>query len=110
MIAAQAETEALQAELRLQLLNNASLASMGELAAALAHELNQPLTAISNFVNACRQMIRSDDVAVPEDLIALMDDAVSESQRAGEDPAAPAELRSAGRAGARPARYLDDGS
>ena len=84
MIAAQAEMEALQAELRLQLLNNAGLASMGELAAALAHELNQPLTAISNFVNACRQMIRSDDIAVPKDLVALMDDAVSESQRAGE--------------------------
>jgi light-regulated signal transduction histidine kinase (bacteriophytochrome) len=84
MMAARAEMELLQAELRQQLLSNAGMASMSELAAALAHELNQPLTAISNFVNACRQMIRTDDIAVPAELASLMDDAVNESQRAGE--------------------------
>ncbi|NJO37550.1 MAG: GAF domain-containing protein [Rhizobiales bacterium] len=82
--AAQAEAEALQGQLRLQLLNTARLASMGELAAALAHELNQPLTAITNFVNAVRHRMLASDGGHDEDILELMDDAVSETQRAGE--------------------------
>ena len=82
--AAQAEAEALQGALRLQLLNTARLASMGELAAALAHELNQPLTAISNFVNAVRQQMRASDTVYDDELLELMDDAVEETQRAGD--------------------------
>lgn len=37
-----------------QLQHTARLASMGEMASTLAHELNQPLAALSNFANAAR--------------------------------------------------------
>ncbi|MEZ5933568.1 MAG: ATP-binding protein [Alphaproteobacteria bacterium] len=82
--AAQVEAEALQGRLRLQLLHTARLASMGELAAALAHELNQPLTAITNFVNAVRHRMQASDADYDDEMLELMDDAVSETQRAGE--------------------------
>jgi metallo-beta-lactamase family protein len=35
---------------------------MGEMAAAMAHELNQPLSAISNYAAACRRLLEADDV------------------------------------------------
>jgi len=37
------------------------LAAAAETAAALAHELNQPLTALSNYGKACRLMLHGDD-------------------------------------------------
>lgn len=36
------------------------LHSMGQMAAAIAHEVNQPLTAINNYANACKMMCKSD--------------------------------------------------
>lgn len=35
------------------------LAMIGEMAAGIAHELNQPLTAISNYAQACENILRS---------------------------------------------------
>jgi two-component system, chemotaxis family, sensor kinase Cph1 len=58
--------------------------SLGELASALAHELNQPLAAVSNYVNACRQELRNYDVAIPAEVGELMDNAVAESSRAAD--------------------------
>jgi len=40
------------------LIHVSRLSAMGELASALAHELNQPLTAISNYLLAARQLIQ----------------------------------------------------
>ena len=34
----------------------ARLTTMGELAASIAHEVNQPLTAVANNVNACLRL------------------------------------------------------
>jgi two-component system sensor kinase FixL len=50
----QAETVTLQREL----IHVTRLASMGEMAAALAHELNQPLTAIAAFAEAARLQLQ----------------------------------------------------
>lgn len=36
-------------------------ATIGEMAAGVAHELNQPLTAISNYARACENILRSAD-------------------------------------------------
>jgi two-component system sensor kinase FixL len=56
----QAETTILQREL----IHVTRLASMGEMAAALAHELNQPLTAITAYAEAARaNLVRSTDTA-----------------------------------------------
>ena len=44
------------AELQNELIHVSRFSAMGELAAALAHELNQPLTAIANYLQAARGM------------------------------------------------------
>lgn len=59
------------------------LGIMGELAASLAHELNQPLGAISNYANACLHIVKHGDAA-PEQLVEVLDDTVAQARRAGE--------------------------
>ncbi len=83
-VAAQIEAEAEEARLRLVLLDAARNRSMGELAAALAHELNQPLSAITNYVNACRQELKNYGLAIPRQVDRLMESAVAESSRAAD--------------------------
>ncbi len=83
-VRARNEAEAEEARLRLALLDAARRTSMGELASALAHELNQPLSAVTNYVNACRQELRNLGVSVPEDMHELMRDAVDEASRAAD--------------------------
>ncbi len=57
--------------------------TVGELASGLAHELNQPLSAIANGVEACSRYVRSGKTK-PDKILALLDDAASEALRAGE--------------------------
>jgi len=77
-----------QADLQLQIqreemshLNRVAL--MGEMTASVAHELNQPLTAIANNASAARRFIERGNID-PELLQQLLQDMVSDSQRAGE--------------------------
>jgi two-component system, LuxR family, sensor kinase FixL len=63
-------TERQQTDQRLQelqdgLLHVSRLRSMGQMAAALAHELNQPLTAIGNYVRAAQRLIESPEPNLP---------------------------------------------
>lgn len=59
-ISARKQAESQVKELQNELIHVARLSAMGELASALAHELNQPLTAISNYAQAARRLIDSD--------------------------------------------------
>jgi C4-dicarboxylate-specific signal transduction histidine kinase len=59
------------------------LATIERLAAGLAHELNQPLSAIANGVEACAAYVRSGK-REPRRLLALLDRASAEALRAGE--------------------------
>lgn len=81
-VQAQKQAEREQARLHLVLLDAARRSSMGELAGALAHELNQPLAAVTNYVNACRQELRNYGTDVPDGLSDMMERAVQESSRA----------------------------
>ena len=83
-VAAKRAAEAEEVRLRLVLLDFERNRSMGELASALAHELNQPLSAVTNYVNACRQELRNYGVLVPKQVEKLMDLAVAESSRAAD--------------------------
>lgn len=83
-VAAQIAAEAEEARLRLILLDSARNRSMGELASALSHELNQPLSAVTNYVNACRQELRNYGIDIPSQVGRLMDSAVAESSRAAD--------------------------
>ncbi|MEM9355102.1 MAG: ATP-binding protein [Pseudomonadota bacterium] len=83
-MAAQERAEAEKTRLMLSLLGAERQSSMGELAGALAHELNQPLAAVVNFVNACRQELVNSKLPISDDIERLMDDAVDESSRAAD--------------------------
>ena len=59
------------------------LSTLGEMAASLAHELNQPLTAIATYTEACQRLIesgKSDD----DEILATLKKCNSQAQRAGE--------------------------
>lgn len=58
------------------------ISTIGELASGLAHELNQPLSAIANGVEACARYVRAGN-AKSDKLLALLDDASGEALRAG---------------------------
>lgn len=81
---AQKKAEAEETRLRHALLDAARASSLGELASAIAHELNQPLSAISNYVSACQQEFRNAGMPVPPRASTLLDTAVTETARAGE--------------------------
>lgn len=53
-------------DLQRQLVEVSRLSSMGELAAALAHELNQPLTAAANFLGAVELALKDEQSLVRE--------------------------------------------
>jgi two-component system sensor kinase FixL len=57
---------------------------MGEMASALAHELNQPLTAIINYAQAARRALGSADDARQSALASLLDKASQQATRAGQ--------------------------
>jgi two-component system sensor kinase FixL len=71
--------EALQSEL----IHVSRVSAMGTMASTLAHELNQPITAIANYVEAIRDQLAEPD---PEDLPMMreaLDDTAKEALRAG---------------------------
>jgi PAS domain S-box-containing protein len=57
--------------------------SMGEMAAGLAHELNQPLTAIANYAQGSTRRLRANPPQVGP-VLAVIDDIAAEALRAGE--------------------------
>lgn len=81
-------TERQQAEARLQELQNelvhvSRLTALGEMASALAHELNQPLSAIANYLKGSRMLLARDEV--PHERVAdAVERAAGEALRAGE--------------------------
>jgi len=58
------------------------LTTMGEMASSLAHELNQPLTAISNYNMAAVAMLKSGN-APTESLLQALEKASQQAERAG---------------------------
>lgn len=69
-------------QLRVEIAHSARASMLGELAAALAHELNQPLTAILSNAQAGRRFL-SAGAAEPEEVGAILDDIVRDGRRAG---------------------------
>ena len=51
------ETEHVLQELRSELARLSRLTAMGEMASTLAHEINQPLSAISNYLQGCNRLL-----------------------------------------------------
>jgi len=80
-ITAQKQAEARQREQELRLQRSARLASVGEMASTLAHELNQPLMALSNFAVAAQALAARGS---PDMLAGALDEIVGQSKRASE--------------------------
>ena len=66
-----------------ELAHVARISTMGELAASLAHELNQPLTAILSNAQAAQRFLAADPGNVGE-VLAILRDIVEDDTRAGE--------------------------
>lgn len=69
-----------------ELMHVSRVSAMGAMAAALAHELNQPLTATANFANAARRLLAGKgppDPARMEAALGAMAEAAHEAVRAG---------------------------
>ena len=76
-----AESEAHQA---LERMNSVSrLATMGEMAAGISHELNQPLAAIANYAQACVRLLRMPAPDMPE-ISGALEQISAQALRAGE--------------------------
>ncbi len=70
-------------ERQAQLAHLARVNTMGEMASGLAHELNQPLTAISTYASACLRMLQSGP-KTPEKLAYGLEQTAIQARRAGE--------------------------
>ncbi|MBX9645767.1 MAG: PAS domain S-box protein [Xanthobacteraceae bacterium] len=80
----QQQTVARMQELQSELVHVSRLSAMGEMASALAHELNQPLSAISNYMKGSRRLlVDSTDVNAPK-IEAALDRAAEQAIRAGD--------------------------
>lgn len=82
-------TEHQRAELRMQemqseLVHFSRLSAVGTMASALAHELNQPLTAVANYLEASRDLLDSPDPETREVLREALSEAARQAVRAGE--------------------------
>lgn len=65
-----------------QLTHVLRLSTMGEMAAGLAHEINQPLGAIANYATGCVRRLKSGG-AQHEDILRIVEQIAAEALRAG---------------------------
>jgi len=76
-------TEARLRELQSEVTHMSRFTALGEMASTLAHEINQPLTAIANYLKGCRRLLErmaDDQAAVLRDAV---DKAADQALRAG---------------------------
>lgn len=76
-----AEEQAAQQNERAQTASR--LITMGEMASSVAHELNQPLTAINNYCNGMVSRIKGKQIS-NEDLLIALDKTAKQAHRAGQ--------------------------
>jgi two-component system sensor kinase FixL len=78
------KTETRLHELQSELLHISRLSAMGEMASALAHEINQPLSAITNYLKGSRRLLekKTDEESVM--VRDAVDKAADQSLRAGQ--------------------------
>lgn len=78
------KTEARLQELQAELVHVSRLTAMGEMASALAHELNQPLSAIANYMKGSRRLLEDSSGERATILREAMDKAAEQAMRAGQ--------------------------
>jgi two-component system sensor kinase FixL len=78
------QTQAQLHDLQRELLHISRLSAMGEMASALAHELNQPLAAITNYMNGARRLLAMGIDDNGPKLETALDRAAEQAVRAGQ--------------------------
>jgi PAS domain S-box-containing protein len=71
-------------EVQLELFRAARLSTAGETAAVLAHELNQPLAAVTNSIHAVRRLLAADDPKKKGTVRAVLEEASEQALRGGQ--------------------------
>ncbi len=71
-------------ELQQELAHVSRVSAMGTMASSLAHELNQPLTAVANYVEAARDMLEAPTGDIITTVREALNDAAQQSIRAGQ--------------------------
>ena len=78
------KTETRLQEMQSELVHISRLTAMGEMASALAHELNQPLSAIANYLKGSRRLLETNSDERSAMIRDAMDKAADQALRAGE--------------------------
>lgn len=78
------KTEARLQELQAELVHISRLTAMGEMASTLAHELNQPLAAIANYLKGARRILDNANAEQQPLVREALDKATEQSLRAGQ--------------------------
>lgn len=82
-ITAERQAEHQAREHQQELIHVSRLSTMGEMATGLAHELNQPLSAIANFANGSVRRLQASGQG-PEDILYALGQITAQADRAGE--------------------------
>ena len=77
-------TETRLQELQSELVHISRLTAMGEMASTLAHELNQPLSAIANYLKGSRRLLEAKSDETSETLRDALEKASDQAMRAGQ--------------------------
>lgn len=81
----QQQADALRlSQMQVELANFSRLSAVGTMASAMAHELNQPLTAVANYLEAARDMLNDADANTLAYIQEALDAAANQSIRAGQ--------------------------
>jgi two-component system sensor kinase FixL len=78
------QTEARLQELQSELVHISRLTAMGEMASTLAHELNQPLSAIANYMKGSRRLLEGQADERSAMIREALDNAAAQALRAGD--------------------------
>lgn len=71
-------------QMQVELANFSRLSAVGTMASAMAHELNQPLTAVANYLEAARDLLENADPDTLAFIQEALDAAATQSIRAGQ--------------------------
>jgi two-component system sensor kinase FixL len=72
------------ATIQSELSHVARVSEMGQMGATLAHELNQPLAAIVNYLQACHRLLQNQPTPVAPRIQEAIEKAVAQADRAGQ--------------------------
>jgi two-component system sensor kinase FixL len=77
-------TETQLEELQSELIHVARVSAMGTMASTLAHELNQPLAAASNYIAACKRLVARLEGEQKQAVVSGLAESEAQIQRTGE--------------------------